>query len=51
LAVVSFQLAGKKVGGFGSRQTSVGGDQIADGKWRMSENKPSMLRAENDIGR
>jgi hypothetical protein len=40
-----------RVGGLGSWQSSVGGDQIADGKWRMSEEKLSSLRAENDMGR
>jgi hypothetical protein len=30
-------------------ELAVGGDQIADGKWRMSEDKLSSLRAENDI--
>jgi hypothetical protein len=36
-------------GGGVCEELAVGGDQIADGKWRMSENKLSRLRAENDI--
>jgi hypothetical protein len=36
-------------GGGVCEELAVGGDQIADGKWRMSEDKLSSLRAENDI--